>query len=345
MANFFEFCDVSRRFIRRDGLFSNPLVVDAVKGVSLVVRRGETLGLVGESGCGKSTLARMAVRLLSPGSGDVRFEGVSLFNGPKNFTATLPQRIQMIFQDPYSSFNPRMHVGSSVGEALACMGIPSRKIREAVGDMFERVGLEPDLARRYPHEFSGGQRQRLAIARALITKPDFVVCDEPVSSLDASVQAQVLGLLKDLQDSLGLTYLFISHDLAVISHMSDRIAVMHQGRIVEQASAEELFETPLHPYTRALLTAVPAVEVSGLSPSLATEDVMRTPFHPVAELPTPSETQARARWDSCLYSPFCPCVMDICMAQAPPQCVEAPLHEKKEHGEHSVRCHLYTRNT
>ncbi len=255
---FFAFSGVSRSFTQGGGLLHAPRVVRAVQDVTLSVRKGETLGLVGESGCGKSTLARMAVRLLRPDSGDVLLEGRSIFSAAAAFRKSLPKRVQMVFQDPFSSLNPRMTVGSSVGEALECGGVAASERRERVAEMFHLVGLTPDQMHRYPHEFSGGQRQRVAIARALVTRPDFVVCDEPVSSLDASVQAQVLTLLKDLQDKLNLTYLFISHDLAVISHMSDRVAVMREGRVVEEASAQELFVSPRHAYTRSLLAAVPA---------------------------------------------------------------------------------------
>ena len=256
-APFFAFCGVSREFSRSTGLFGAQQVVRAVKNVSLTVNKGETLGLVGESGCGKSTLARMAVRLLRPTSGDILLEGTSVFSRDPVFMASLPTRIQMVFQDPFSSLNPRMKVGASVGEALAARAVPARELHERVVEMFRLVGLEADHMLRYPHEFSGGQRQRIAIARALVTNPDFIVCDEPVSSLDASVQAQVLTLLKDLQDRLSLTYLFISHDLAVISHMSDRVAVMRGGEIVEEADAATLFASPGHPYTQRLLASSP----------------------------------------------------------------------------------------
>ena len=254
----FAFRNVSRAFTKSGGLLREAQTFRAVKNVTLSVSKGETLGLVGESGCGKSTLARMAVRLLPPSSGDILLEGISVFSPDQAFAASLPSRIQMVFQDPFSSLNPRMSVGASVGEALAALGVPEPKRREEVAAMLGMVGLAADSMRRYPHEFSGGQRQRIAIARALVTRPDFVVLDEPTSSLDASVQAQVLALLKDLQDKLGLTYLFISHDLAVISHMSDRVAVMRAGEIVEENDAPTLFAAPAHPYTQKLLGAAPS---------------------------------------------------------------------------------------
>ncbi len=256
-SSFFAFRGVCRSFRQGGGLLHTPHTVRAVRDVTLFVRKGETLGLVGESGCGKSTLARMAVRLLVPDSGDVLLEGRSIFDSDPAWQKGLPRRLQMIFQDPFSSLNPRMTVGAAVGEALVCAGVSTHERLERVAEMFHLVGLAPEQMSRYPHEFSGGQRQRVAIARALITRPDFVVCDDPVSSLDASVQAQVLTLLKDLQDALALTYLFISHDLAVISHMSDRVAVMKEGRVVEEAGAAELFASPGHPYTRSLLEAAP----------------------------------------------------------------------------------------
>ncbi len=256
-AALFSFRKVSREFIRRGGLFDEGVAFRAVSNVSLSINKGETLGLVGESGSGKSTLGRMAVRLLRPTGGDILLDGISVFSTEPEFVASLPRRIQMVFQDPFSSLNPRMSIGASVGEALAAMNVAGNERTERVAAMLGMVGLEADAMRRYPHEFSGGQRQRVAIARALVTNPDFVVLDEPTSSLDASVQAQVLVLLKDLQDKLGLTYLFISHDLAVISHMSDRVAVMRAGEIVEENDAASLFASPAHPYTRSLLASVP----------------------------------------------------------------------------------------
>ncbi|CAK7001530.1 MAG: Oligopeptide transport ATP-binding protein OppF [Desulfovibrio sp.] len=261
-APFFEFRAVCRDFAQKGGLFENPASFRAVNEVSFTVNKGETVGLVGESGCGKSTLARMAVRLLPPTAGDILLEGCSIFSKGKTFAATLPGRIQMVFQDPFSSLNPRMRIGESVGEALKAANVPEKERAEKVEAMLGMVGLEAAAMNRYPHEFSGGQRQRVAIARALVTRPDFVVLDEPTSSLDASVQAQVLSLLKDLQDSLKLTYLFISHDLAVISHMSDRVAVMRHGEIVEMADASTLFASPSHPYTKTLLASVPTFQPS-----------------------------------------------------------------------------------
>lgn len=253
---FLAFDAVCRDFARKGGLFHESAPFRAVDEVSFTVNKGETVGLVGESGSGKSTLARMAVGLLRPTSGDVLLEGRSMFAKEPRFRKTLPSRIQMVFQDPFSSLNPRMRIGESVGEALKAQKTPEKERTEKVAAMLATVGLEPEAMLRYPHEFSGGQRQRVAIARALVTRPDLVVLDEPTSSLDASVQAQVLSLLKDLQDALGLTYLFISHDLAVISHMSDRVVVMRHGKVVEENDAVTLFSAPKHPYTQKLLSSV-----------------------------------------------------------------------------------------
>ena len=231
---------LSRGFDVRRGLFQTPAGrVLAVDDVSLSVMRGETLGLVGESGCGKSTLARLILRLVPPDSGDILFEGRSLLDG--NVPPEVARRLQMVFQDPFSSLNPRLQVGTSIGEPLRAAGVPPEETRRRVAAMLEQVGLLPEHATRYPHEFSGGQRQRIAIARAVILHPEFIVCDEAVSALDASVQAQVLNLLKDMQQRYGFAYLFISHDLAVVGHMSDRVAVMYLGRIVEIAPRDRLF--------------------------------------------------------------------------------------------------------
>ena len=255
-----SFHSLSRSFRQKKGLFGSARAVHAVRNVNLEIEKGQTLGVVGESGSGKSTLGRMAVGLLRPTSGDVRIMGRPLYEVPGGakecaLYKELSGKVQMIFQDPYSSLNPRMRIGKAVEEPLLWAGgnLTDKERGRLVDEMLERVGLGREQARRYPHEFSGGQRQRIAIARALVTHPAFVVCDEPTSSLDASVQAQVLNLLKDMQDSLSLTYMFISHDLAVIRHMADRVAVMYQGEVVEEGSAEEIFTAPQHPYTCLLL--------------------------------------------------------------------------------------------
>src|SRR5690349_53854 len=239
--------------------------VRAVDDVSLDIQQGETLGLVGESGCGKSTLGRLVLRLIEPTVGSVRFEGRDISAFSERELRAFRRHAQLVFQDPYASLNPRMTVGAILSEPLALHNVvaPSRR-NERVAELLHLVGLDPRLARNYPHEFSGGQRQRIAIARALAVEPKLIVCDEPVSALDVSVRAQVLNLLRGLQRRLGLAYLFISHDLAVVKHVADRIAVMHLGRIVEIGPSETLFADPRHPYTRALLSAIP-LPVPGLN--------------------------------------------------------------------------------
>lgn len=315
-----DFRDVSRFFTVRQGVLGRVRgEVRAVDGVSLAVRRGETLGLVGESGCGKSTLARMAVRLLPPSGGDILFDGESLLTTVKGRDdAWYSHKLQMVFQDPFSSLNPRLKIGVSIGEPLAAGGMGSKERRERVGDILRRVGLQPEHAARYPHEFSGGQRQRVAIARALVTRPELVVCDEAVSALDASVQAQVLNLLKEVQTDFGLTYLFISHDLSVVGYMSDRVAVMYLGRIVEQADRDTLFGAAAHPYTKALLVAAPVHD----------PERRRVRAFLPGELPSPFSPPS-----GCAFHPRCPQAMPRCREEAPELREIAPGH--------LASCHLY----
>ena len=262
MTPLIEVREVRKHFPIGGGLFGGPRArVLAVDGVSLAIQPGETLGLVGESGSGKSTLGRLMLRLIEPTSGEVTFDGRSLLTLGARELRALRREMQIIFQDPYGSLDPRMRVESIVGEGLAIHGLGTRvQRRERVRELLELVGLPPEAARRYPHEFSGGQRQRIGIARALACKPQFLVCDEPISALDVSIQAQIVNLLEDLQDAERLTYLFISHDLKIVQHISDRVAVMYLGRIVELADAPTLYRTPKHPYTQALLSAGPRID-------------------------------------------------------------------------------------
>ncbi len=311
-----EFRAVDKTFVVQQGLLHRSAgEVWAVKDLSLSIFPGETLGLVGESGCGKSTLARMAVRLLAPSAGDILFSGRSVFakNGKPAFFS---RHFQMVFQDPFSSLNPRLRVGTSVAEPLpADVSLSERN--ELVQKILVRVGLQPEYILRYPHEFSGGQRQRIAIARALITRPKLVVCDEPVSALDASVQAQVLNLLKDVQEEFGLTYLFISHNLSVVGYMSDRVAVMYLGRIVEYAPRDVLFAWAVHPYTRALLASAPGYNPVGRKARTFLSGEMPNPFVPAR---------------GCAFHPRCPQVMPRC-------CEEQPKFVEYGAG-HWVRCHM-----
>jgi peptide/nickel transport system ATP-binding protein len=281
--------NLTKRFPITQGIVFQRHIGDvhAVESVSFSIRRGETLGLVGESGCGKSTTARLITRLLEPSEGSVRFDGQDISHLGRSALRPLRRQMQMIFQDPYASLNPRHSVGQIIGAPYAIHGVEGDR-REAVQRLMERVGLNPEHYNRYPHEFSGGQRQRIGVARAIALNPSLVVADEPVSALDVSIQAQILNLLKDLQDDLNLTYLFISHDLGVVRHVSDRIAVMYLGHIVEVATSDTLYDDPRHPYTAALLSAVPKghegaarnrVVLTGDVPSPANPPP-GCPFHP-----------------------------------------------------------------
>ena len=250
---------LKKYFPIRGGVFSRVVAnVKAVEDVSFTIKRGEVVGLVGESGSGKTTAGRAILRLIEPTAGEILFDGVDVAQLSKAKLREYRRKMQIIFQDPFASLNPRMSVGDIIGEALTIHRLAHGKAKEArVADLLERVGMNPGHMRRYPHEFSGGQRQRIGIARALAVDPDFIVADEPVSALDVSIQAQVVNLLDELQDELGLAYLFIAHDLSVVRHISDRVAVMYLGKIVEFGDTEEIFQNPTHPYTQALLSAVP----------------------------------------------------------------------------------------
>ncbi|MBN9559783.1 MAG: ATP-binding cassette domain-containing protein [Alphaproteobacteria bacterium] len=292
--------DVSRPWLQRVLAREERLSLRAVDEVSFAIDRGATLSLVGESGCGKSTVARLVVGLFPPTSGSIRFEGQSL--SAARAQPALRRRMNMIFQDPYASLNPRWRVRDIVAEPLRAFGLLSGRdaIGDRVGELLRQVGLAPADGEKFPHEFSGGQRQRISIARALSSEPEFLVCDEPTSALDVSVQAQILNLMKDLQQRLGLTYLFISHNLAVVRHMSDQLGVMYLGRIVESGPAEEIFSAPLHPYTRMLLAAIPDLDMVG----------GRTPV--AGEVPSPIDPPP-----GCPFHPRCPLANARCRVERP----------------------------
>ena len=280
--------------------------VKAVDGVSFTLKRGETLGLVGESGCGKSTTGLAVIRMLAATSGRILFEGEDITTFNKSQVKEFRRRVQMVYQDPYGSLNPRMKVSDIIGEPLEVHGRAKDRVayRARIEELLDMVGLAPYMADRYPHEFSGGQRQRIGIARALALEPSLIVCDEPVSALDVSIQAQVINVFMDLQRRLGLTFIFIAHDLAVVRHISDRIAVMYLGRIVEIASREELYKNPLHPYTIALLSAVPVADVEAES--------KRARMIVKGEVPSALNPPS-----GCRFHPRCPLAMDRCSTEVP----------------------------
>jgi oligopeptide transport system ATP-binding protein len=291
--------------VRRGVLQRKVGEIKAVDGVTFDVRRGETLGLVGESGCGKSTTGRAILQLMRPTGGQVLFEGQDLTRLEGEELRRIRRRMQMIFQDPYASLNPRMTVGAIVGEPLEVHNIGTKQERlDRVRELLAVVGLNPYFINRYPHEFSGGQRQRIGVARALAVNPAFIVADEPISALDVSIQAQVINLLEDLQEEFGLTYLFIAHDLSVVRHISDRIAVMYLGKIMELADRDELYRNPMHPYTQALLSAVPIPDpaIEAQRKRIILEGDVPSPAHPPV---------------GCNFSTRCPRVMEICRMQEP----------------------------
>ena len=317
MNNLLEVENLTKHF-SAGGRFGKVESVKAVDGVSFSLMKGETLGLVGESGCGKSTTGRLLLRLMEPTAGSVRFDGQDIFSLPSAQLRRLRRRMQIIFQDPYASLDPRVPIGESIMEGLHIhkIGTPKERL-DIMRQTLDKVGLEGYHSRRYPHEFSGGQRQRIGIARALALRPRFIICDEPVSALDVSIQSQVLNILKDLQGEFGLTYLFIAHNLSVVEHVSNRVAVMYLGKMVEMTSREELFRNPLHPYTQALMSAIP----------IPNPRIKRQRTILKGDVPSPLNPPR-----GCRFHPRCPVAIEICSQVEPPFIEVSP--------DHWVACHL-----
>lgn len=315
-----EIKNLKKYFPVKEGVFRRTVAhVKAVDGINFHIKRGETLGLVGESGCGKSTAGRTILRLLEATAGEVWFEGENIVELGKKELREMRKEMQIIFQDPYASLNPRMTVADIVGEPIDIHNLASSKKErnERVAEILDTVGLGPEYMKRYPHEFSGGQRQRIGVARALAVDPSLIIADEPVSALDVSIQAQVINLMQDLQKDFDLTYLFIAHDLSVVKHISDRVAVMYLGKLVEVADKKELFDDPKHPYTQSLLSAIPIADPTYETDRIILEGDVPSPVNP------PS---------GCRFHPRCPYAMDICSEVEP---------EFKDYGEeHFAACHL-----
>ncbi len=323
MSALVEIRDLVKYFPVKSGVLRRTVAqVKAVDQISLEIEEGETLGLVGESGCGKTTVGRLLVRLLDPTAGHIYFDGQDLATLQGKALQRLRSQVQIIFQDPFSSLDPRTPVGNTIAEGLLVHGVSNADERhQRVAEMLRLVGLQPAHAQRFPHEFSGGQRQRIGIARALVLRPKFVVCDEPVSALDVSVQAQVLNLLKELQQDLGLTLLFISHNLAVVEHISDRVAVMYLGRIAEITDRNSLYRNPQHPYTQALLSAVPIPEPGRRRERMVLQGDVPSPLNP------PS---------GCTFHPRCPIAVEVCAERLP------ELEPTEDDPGHLASCHLRT---
>ncbi|MBM4459996.1 MAG: dipeptide ABC transporter ATP-binding protein [Chloroflexi bacterium] len=317
--NLIAVTNLKKYFPVKSGLLQRVTAwVKAVDGVSFTIKEGECLGLVGESGCGKTTVGRTILRLIRPTAGRVEFDGADIATADTRSLKGMRRNMQIIFQDPYSSLDPRVPIGESIGEGLLIHGMRDKDQRNAIVlDMLKKVGLERYHAERYPHEFSGGQRQRIGIARALALRPKFIVCDEPVSALDVSIQSQVLNLLRELQKEFGLTYLFIAHNLSVVEHISDRVAVMYLGKMAELATREELYRNPLHPYTQALMSAIPVPQ-----PKLKRQRILLKGDVPSPLNPPPG----------CRFHTRCPIATDICQQAE-------PAFEQKQ-TEHWVACHL-----
>ena len=317
--NILEVNNLKKYFQLAAGFFGKFSILKAVDDISFSIKRGETLGLVGESGCGKTTVGRTLLRLYEPTAGEILFDNEDIVTASASKMRQIRRKMQMIFQDPYASLNPRMTVSDIIGEPLDIHGLAKGKARkDRVHELLHLVGLNAEHATRYPHEFSGGQRQRIGVARALAVEPEFIICDEPISALDVSIQAQVINLLDELQETLGLTYLFIAHDLAMVKHISNRIAVMYLGKIVEIADSDELFANPLHPYTKALLSAIPVPdpEIAMKRKRIILEGDVPSPINP----PT-----------GCRFRTRCGEAKEICAEQEP---------VFKGNSRHKVACHL-----
>ncbi|MCM3240264.1 dipeptide ABC transporter ATP-binding protein [Heyndrickxia oleronia] len=319
MSTLVEVKNLKKHFPISKRIFSKKTsVVKAVDGLTFTIEKGETLGLVGESGCGKSTTGRMIMRLIEPTEGQVFFNGQDITSFSEDKLRKFRKEFQMIFQDPFASLNPRMKIGDIIEEPLIVHGVEKEERKQRVERLLDVVGLTPFHADRFPHEFSGGQRQRIGIARALAVNPQLIVADEPVSALDVSIQSQILNLLKDLQKEFGLTYLFISHDLSVVEHISDRVGVMYLGRMVELADKDSLYKEPLHPYTKALLSAVPVPD-----PKVKRERIVLK-----GDLPSPSNPPS-----GCTFHTRCPFATEECKVKVP--------EWKEVREKHYVSCHLY----